>query len=77
MTYSQTQDHSWMRFRERLKDTWGRLTDRDIDLFAIKRDLFYKKLKSCYGIERDEAHMRIVMIARDCDYPNAMDRHIA
>lgn len=61
-------DGKWVQFKGKLKETWGKLTDDDFDLYNGKQDQFYGKLKEHYGIAKEEAEKRIQAMEKDCGY---------
>jgi uncharacterized protein YjbJ (UPF0337 family) len=50
---------NWKQFKGKVKETWGELTDDELDQIAGKRDVLLGKIQERYGIERDEAERRI------------------
>lgn len=50
---------SWLKFRGKIKEEWGRLTDDDLDVIAGKRDQLVGKLQERYGIVREDAENEI------------------
>lgn len=56
---SEQMDGKWLQFKGKLKETWGKMTDDDLDLYNGKKDQFYGKLKEQYGIGKEEAEKKI------------------
>jgi uncharacterized protein YjbJ (UPF0337 family) len=50
---------NWKQFKGKVKETWGELTDDEIDQIAGKRDVLLGKIQEKYGIAQDEADKRI------------------
>ncbi|WP_020565512.1 CsbD family protein [Methylosarcina fibrata] len=50
---------NWKQFKGKVKETWGELTDDELDQIAGKRDVLLGKIQERYGIQRDEAERRI------------------
>jgi uncharacterized protein YjbJ (UPF0337 family) len=50
---------NWKQFKGKIKETWGDLTDDEIDQIAGKRDVLLGKLQERYGMEKDEADRRL------------------
>jgi len=47
------------QLKGKLKETWGRLTDDEIALYAGKRDQFFGKLEEKYGVAKEDAEEKI------------------
>jgi uncharacterized protein YjbJ (UPF0337 family) len=50
---------TWKQFKGKVKETWGELTDDELDQVAGKRDVLLGKIQERYGIEKDEAERRL------------------
>jgi uncharacterized protein YjbJ (UPF0337 family) len=50
---------NWKQFKGKIKETWGDLTDDEIDQIAGKRDVLLGKLQERYGMEKDEADRKL------------------
>jgi len=50
---------NWKQFKGKVKETWGELTDDELDQIAGKRDVLRGKIQEKYGIAQDEADKRI------------------
>ncbi len=50
----QTIEGNWMQLKGKVRETWGDLTDDDIDVIAGKRDQLIGKLKERYGKSTEE-----------------------
>lgn len=50
---------NWKQFKGKVKETWGDLTDDELDQVAGKRDVLLGKIQERYGIEKDEAERRL------------------
>jgi uncharacterized protein YjbJ (UPF0337 family) len=49
----------WKQIRGEIRETWGELTDDELDQIAGKRDKLAGKLQEKYGWSRDEAERQI------------------
>jgi uncharacterized protein YjbJ (UPF0337 family) len=49
----------WKRFRGKIKEQWGKLTDDDLDRIEGKRDQLLGVLQRRYGVARDEAEKQL------------------
>jgi uncharacterized protein YjbJ (UPF0337 family) len=50
---------NWKQFKGKVKETWGDLTDDEIDQIAGKRDVLLGKLQERYGMQKDEAERKL------------------
>lgn len=50
---------NWRQFKGKVKETWGELTDDEIDQIAGKRDVLLGKIQERYGMKKDEAERRL------------------
>lgn len=50
---------NWKQFKGKVKETWGDLTDDEIDQIAGKRDILLGKIQERYGMEKDEAERKL------------------
>ena len=50
---------NWKQFKGKVQETWGDLTDDELDQIAGKRDVLLGKIQEKYGIAQDEAPKRI------------------
>jgi len=57
----------WMQLRGEVRETWGELTDDDLDRIAGARDKLAGVLQERYGWSRDEADRRIDDFYRDVE----------
>lgn len=44
-----TMEGDWLQLKGKVRETWGKLTDDDVDVIAGKRDQLVGKLKERYG----------------------------
>jgi uncharacterized protein YjbJ (UPF0337 family) len=49
----------WVQFKGKVKESWGKLTDDDLDVIAGKRDQLLGKLQERYGIAKDAAEREV------------------
>ncbi len=45
----QTMQGDWMQLKGKVRETWGKLTDDDVDVIAGQRDQLVGKIKERYG----------------------------
>ena len=57
----------WMQLRGEVRETWGELTDDDLDRIAGARDKLTGVLQERYGWSRDEADRRIDAFYKDVE----------
>ncbi|UZR29805.1 CsbD family protein [Methylococcus mesophilus] len=50
---------NWKQFKGKVKETWGELTDDELEQIAGKRDILLGKIQEKYGLAQDEADKRI------------------
>ncbi|MFZ2170015.1 MAG: CsbD family protein [Methylococcaceae bacterium] len=50
---------NWKQFKGKIKETWGDLTDDELEEIAGKRDVLLGKIQEKYGIAQEEADKRI------------------
>ena len=50
----QTIEGNWMQLKGKVRETWGDLTDDDIDVIAGKRDQLIGKLTERFGKSTEE-----------------------
>ena len=58
---------NWKQFKGKVKETWGELTDDELDQIAGKRDILLGKIQEKYGIAQDEADKRIKEFEKTLD----------
>ena len=49
----------WKQFKGKVKETWGKLTDDDLNVIAGQRNQLVGRLQKCYGISKDEAERQV------------------
>ncbi len=49
-----TMEGNWLQLRGKIRETWGKLTDNDLDVIAGKRDQLIGKIKERYGKSVEE-----------------------
>jgi len=57
----------WMQLRGDIRQTWGELTDDDLDRVAGQRDKFLGLLRERYGYAHDEAERHLDNFLLDVD----------
>ena len=50
---------NWKQLKGKVKETWGKLTDDDMDIIAGKRDQLVWTLQEKYGIGKEEAERQV------------------
>lgn len=55
------------QLKGKVRETWGRLTDNDIDLINGKREQFLGRLQEVYGLTKEDAHKRFSTIVEACN----------
>ncbi len=50
---------NWKQFKGKVKETWGDLTDDELDQIAGKRDVLLGKIQERYGMQKDEAERKL------------------
>jgi len=50
---------NWMQIRGRIKETWGRLTDDELDQIQGRKDRLVGKLQEKYGYNRQMAEQQV------------------
>ena len=50
---------NWLQFKGKVKEQWGKLTDDDLDVIAVKREQMVGKLQERLGIAQDEAEKQV------------------
>jgi len=58
MNWNQAEGN-WKQFNGKVKETWGKLTDDEIDKIAGKRDILLGKVQEKYGIAQEEAEKQV------------------
>jgi uncharacterized protein YjbJ (UPF0337 family) len=49
----------WKRFKGHVKETWGKLTDDELDVIAGRRDQLIGAIQKSYGIGREQAEREV------------------
>jgi uncharacterized protein YjbJ (UPF0337 family) len=57
----------WKQFRGKVKEAWGKLTDKELDVIAGKRDQLIGAIQKGYGIARDEAERQVQRFEHACE----------
>lgn len=55
----QTIEGNWMQLKGKVRETWGDLTDDDVDVIAGKRDQLVGKLKERYGKTEEDIEREV------------------
>jgi len=62
-----TVERNWKELKGKLKETWGDMTDDELDVIAGKREQLVGKIQTKYEIAREEAERQVNTFAHDCD----------
>ena len=54
-----TMKADWTRFRGKIKDQWGKLTDDDLDQIEGRRDQLIGAVQKRYGVAKEEAEKQL------------------
>lgn len=46
---------AWKQYKGKVKETWGKLTDDDLDVINGKREQLIGRVQERYGMAKDEA----------------------
>jgi uncharacterized protein YjbJ (UPF0337 family) len=57
----------WKQLKGRVRETWGDLTDDDLEKIGGKRDRLAGLVQEKYGVAKDEAERQIVKFERALD----------
>ena len=55
----QTMEGNWLQMKGKVRETWGKLTDDDVDVIAGKRDQLVGKIKETYGKTVEEVEKEV------------------
>lgn len=66
MNWNQVEGN-WTQLKGKARETWGKLTDDDLDVIRGKRDQLVGKLQETYGIALEEAEKQADRFAEDAD----------
>jgi uncharacterized protein YjbJ (UPF0337 family) len=58
---------NWKKVRGKAQETWGKLTDDDLDVVEGKRDQLAGKIQERYGVAKEEAERQVEAFAEDCN----------
>ena len=58
---------NWKQLKGKVRETWGRLTDDQLDQIAGHRDKRAGSLQDSYGIAKDEAEKQIKDFETRCE----------
>lgn len=50
---------NWKQLKGSVKETWGKLTDDDLDVIAGKRDKLAGRIQESYGITKEAAEKQL------------------
>ncbi|MDD4617085.1 MAG: hypothetical protein PHW76_08255 [Alphaproteobacteria bacterium] len=57
---------SFDQMKDKIKETWDRLSDDDIALYNGNEEQFFGKVQEVYGISKEDAESRIKEIQESC-----------
>jgi uncharacterized protein YjbJ (UPF0337 family) len=55
---------NWTEFKGKVKESWGKLTDDELDVIAGKRDQLVGLIQKTYGVTVDEAERQVRQFER-------------
>ncbi len=58
MNWDQVQGN-WKHFRDKIRQTWGKFTEDELDALHGTREQFVGKLQEKYGLKREEAEKEL------------------
>ncbi|MGC1951887.1 MAG: CsbD family protein [Gammaproteobacteria bacterium] len=58
---------NWKQFKGKVRETWGKLSDDELEEIAGKRDNLLGKIQEKYGIAQDEAEKRLREFEKNID----------
>jgi uncharacterized protein YjbJ (UPF0337 family) len=50
---------NWTEFKGKIKESWGKFTDDELDLIAGKRDQLVGLIQKTYGVTAEEAERQV------------------
>ncbi|MGE3182221.1 MAG: CsbD family protein [Phycisphaerae bacterium] len=56
----------WKKFRGKVQENWGKLTNDDLDVIAGKKDQLVGRIQKAYGIEREAAEKQVKEFCGTC-----------
>jgi uncharacterized protein YjbJ (UPF0337 family) len=65
----------WKQIRGKVKETWGDLTDDELDQISGRRDRLIGKLQEKYGHSRMEAEREVDQFLNDLDVDDSDIHH--
>jgi hypothetical protein len=60
-------DETSQEVMDKIEQTWSRLDEEDIGIYADSRDQFLLRLQDTYGLKREEADRRLSEIEKSCN----------
>ena len=58
MSWDQVEGN-WKQFKGKVRETWGELTDDELEQIAGKRDILLGKIQERHGVAREEAEKQL------------------
>lgn len=62
-----TVERNWKELKGKLRETWGDMTDDELDVIAGKREQLVGQIQTKYEIAREEAERQVNAFAHNCD----------
>lgn len=50
---------NWKKFKGKVKEQWGKLTDDDLDVIEGRRDQLAGKIQKAYGTSKEQAEEQL------------------
>lgn len=66
MTWDQI-EANWPALSEKVRGTWGKLTDDDYERIAGQRDVLLAAIQNRYGVSKDEAEREVDTFERSLE----------
>lgn len=63
----------WSALGTRARDTWGRLTDEDLDRIAGQRERLLATIQNRYGVTKDQAERELDLFERGLEAETTKD----
>ncbi|QOJ10467.1 MAG: CsbD family protein [Nitrosomonas sp. H1_AOB3] len=62
-----TVERNWKELKGKLKETWGDMTDDELNVIAGKRERLVGKIQTKYEVAKEDAERQVNAFAHDCD----------
>lgn len=58
---------NWKEMKGKIRTTWGKLTDDDLEVIAGKKDQLLGKIQERYGLDKDKAEKALDNFTKKLD----------